>query len=398
MALAIVEGRPSERPSDETLDDDPSKREWQRAILGAVALGRSPTACSSWDALSAVLQGDLPFAEDLIRTAGRATLGGDLFGCLNPERLADLYLWGKANLSLPKTTPRGVHTPDPIQDFVDRVLNRLTEAATHEAAEALDRIARETDGPWARMAAERVRGRVREAAWRPLTLGELEELLQDPRRRPITTPAQLADAIEEAFKELQAELTRDAAARRPLWDRQVRDGKETAAWRPLSELEVSDHLRIDLRRRLRQRAFVDREVEIQPRIGKQPGQRTDLVVSVSGPELADPVRVIVEVKCSWNDEVETALDSQLARDYLRGAEGRTGIYLVVEFGGDAWDDRDRRKGKSRAYGRRRDRIEAALRKAVDIAKKEGLDVRLCFLLVELERESLGETSLRADEG
>jgi hypothetical protein len=154
---------------------------------------------------------------------------------------------------------------------------------------------------------------------------------------------------------------------------------------PRSEPEVSDFLRIDLRHRLKQVAFVDREVEIQPRLGGQEGQRTDLIVSVTARAPSGLVRLVLEVKCSWNDEVAKALESQLVGDYLHGPEGRTGVYLVVEFAGEAWDEGDPRRKRSLAYDGKRTQVEAVLERAVEASRRQGFDVRLCFLRVELER-------------
>lgn len=52
------------------------------------------------------------------------------------------------------------------------------------------------------------------------------------------------------------------------------------------------------------------------------------------------VFLVIEVKGCWNPGVKTSLDSQLAKRYLKENRSSYGIYLVVWFTCDAWDDRD----------------------------------------------------------
>lgn len=61
------------------------------------------------------------------------------------------------------------------------------------------------------------------------------------------------------------------------------------------------------------------------------------------------ISVFVEVKGIWHDEVETAIEHQLADRYLSGARSLTGIYLIAAFASEHWAPADTRRAKARKY-------------------------------------------------
>jgi len=60
--------------------------------------------------------------------------------------------------------------------------------------------------------------------------------------------------------------------------------------------------------------------------------------------------VAIEVKGSWNQEWDTALEDQLAGQYLTSPECRHGVYFVGWHYGSAWYEDDYRKSRARRGG------------------------------------------------
>lgn len=374
VVMRIVEGRPTPKPPDEA--DERLRHAWQRAVHAGAAFVRSLALDRVWNALFEEFRRDVDFAKDVITTVGlRPTRGA--FTPLEPSQIADLYLWARD--ALPRPVRReGVTSVDVVAEFADTMLGRLTETHTDEAADQLHRVAQVTHEPWHRALAARATEAAHAATWIPLDPDELTEVLADPRRRAITGEAQLAATIREALDELKHDIETDAAVRRRYWDKQ---GGDEVRWRPLGENDVSSELSRELRQRIGERVFVGREVEIEPRIGSQAGESIDIFVTVRGD--GPPVTCVVEVKGNWNDQVRTAMRTQLAERYLRGPETRTGIYLVAWFAVDGWDPDDYRHGRVRGT---RDALQSDLDQLADKLQAEGFAVSPYVLDIALERE------------
>lgn len=55
--------------------------------------------------------------------------------------------------------------------------------------------------------------------------------------------------------------------------------------------------------------------------------------------------MIIEVKGSWNSELDTAMEIQLVNRYLKDNTCQYGIYLIGWFNCEQWDNSDSRKRK-----------------------------------------------------
>jgi hypothetical protein len=95
--------------------------------------------------------------------------------------------------------------------------------------------------------------------------------------------------------------------------------------------------------------FANREVEVSRVPGAPVGQRTDILVNAvrrrPDGELFDPLAAVVETKGCWNDELLTALDAQLFRNYMIPLRAQAGVYLVGWFDTDKWDPEDSRRAR-----------------------------------------------------
>jgi len=202
-----------------------------------------------------------------------------------------------------------------------------------------------------------------ELRWLTWTLVEARELLRrlewiapkpehvirlasDQSKRLVQSGRDLLDVLVESLARLDRELHGETPTVQFLWDTWS-DGAARRQ-RPKEENALSDFVKSYFERDIKSRGvIVNREVEIRRRIGMTEGERTDIHVDAVVPDAAtdayDTISTIVEVKGSWNPDVQTAMKGQLVDRYLEENRCRYGLYLVGWFNCDAWDRDDRRR-------------------------------------------------------
>lgn len=83
--------------------------------------------------------------------------------------------------------------------------------------------------------------------------------------------------------------------------------------------------------------WVEREVEVRRGTATEKGDNPDIVIIAPNPaEPAQPLRLYIEVKCSWNVEAISGMGAQLFDRYLRTAD--CGIYLLAHYASTTWND------------------------------------------------------------
>jgi hypothetical protein len=92
-------------------------------------------------------------------------------------------------------------------------------------------------------------------------------------------------------------------------------------------------------------------VEIKPNLGADSAQLVDVLVRAvpfgENGKPAEPVCVIVEVKCAWNNGVMVDMERQLFERYLKNTDMHFGIYAVAYFTCNAWNSANDARKKSR---------------------------------------------------
>ncbi|GAB2650113.1 hypothetical protein GCM10027169_15800 [Gordonia jinhuaensis] len=288
---------------DQLRDTDDDSRE--ASIRAGVALFHHDPE-PVWNDIWSRADGDISWAQDLFcRLADASRYRAP---ALSADRLADLYLWLRANIGMPDLTGPGVAHFLDSRDFAEMwrntLVQRLIESATAADIDALNRIHQAEPGmsglDWA-LAIARRNHAVKQ--WRPLTVDDLDELAVDPRRRPIRTALDLRSATVAALGDVQAALQGDTPEAPLLWD--------TYSKRPKSEDEISDYLRNRLQVIL-EGAVVNREVQVRNNREHGIGERTDLRIDAIGPDAtAGPIVLPIEVKGCWHDDLEVAWEEQL---------------------------------------------------------------------------------------
>jgi hypothetical protein len=187
---------------------------------------------------------------------------------------------------------------------------------------------------------------MRRKTWSPLSPAEIIRVTETTRGLLVQSAAQLADVLIQALRRYERELHGEQTPVRDLWDRQA-----NRTLRPVDENALSDNVQRFLKRDLVEGGIVlNREVEIGRVPGAGAGTRTDIKVdAIRQSENSGSFNVItavIETKGCWNNELFTAMKSQLVDDYLVRLAAPVGIYLVGWFDKTKWDPDDYRRGKT----------------------------------------------------
>jgi hypothetical protein len=332
--------------------------------------------------LLAAFRADNRFALDVIRAVGNSAKVA--WHALSASQLGDLYLWARDQLPPERPIEPGVAVRiDSAEALPAEIIRRLAQLANTEAADALQTLGSVTGDVWIKQTARAVRDSARAAQWNPPAPPAVLDVISHHERRIVSTSEQLADVVGASIDDLAVDLTRDRALRAQLWHRQ-RQENTWVGYVPMTERELSDWLSRELRRRIGLRIAVFREVEIQPHLSDTAADIPDLlavsVVSGSG-----SVELPIEIKCNWNRDVQTAIETQLGDRYLNGPHGTTGIYIVACYGGSAWINGDSRRDT--AEPRNPDSLIRDLERSAYSLKSRGITVHCRILDLRLDKDT-----------
>jgi hypothetical protein len=252
----------------------------------------------------------------------------------------------------------------------DSLLDELKRRASDEAMEAIHRIEGERpDLPWLRSTAREVEELAMAEAWTGLSVPQVLGLGRPGQWSPITTPNGLMELTVRVLAEVQSELQEgDARAARDLWNAPRRGGNKKR-WSPKDEEDIAHWLE----RRLK-RAVLGHQVTVIPEKlgrrteGARKGQRFDLVMGKQVPKVGggtESIECVVEIKGCFNSGLTTAMETQLVEDYLRNGRPPVGIYLVVWFDKESWND----PGDQRRKAKTLERFEKAKLNTIDDLRK-----------------------------
>lgn len=263
---------------------------------------------------------------------------------------------------------RNLMASDEVRRFRDGLLERLRQFGTRESCHEIERLVADFPNldflPWTLRASRRT---MLQKSWLPIQVKELSEMLQGNQNRLVRSEFELQQAVLESLNRLQIRFSRQTPAIRDVWD--YHRGDKT--WEPVSEEDFSDYLQRHLKSELQSLGIISlREVQVRQR-GAEGGEDTDLYVTAfvesgnNGEVTA--IRIIVEVKCCWNPEVDRAMEDQLLNRYLKNTGCLHGIYVVAWFLCDQWNREDSRRNKTRKKSAEEKRLEyAAQAKSISV--------------------------------
>ena len=336
----------------------------------------------SWPLLKSEFDADHEMALEVLGTSDTVRFReGDT---LLPEAtLADMYLWLRRSFD-PSDDPQyaGVHAVQPREEvgrWRDQLLIELRDRGTAAAVNALATAAQAlpTDMRLRRTQAAAMSVFSRKA-WEGHSIRELVQLAQHDATALVSTERDLQAVVANALTVVQMELTGSNPQSHLLWD--------THSRRPKSEDEISDHLRNRLSELTGgNKLVVNREVQVRRNRASGVPERTDLQVDAAT-GAAGPFPTIslpVEVKGAWNDELMTAMRSQLAERYMTDLHTAYGCYVVLWPDVEPWTDKDsRRRDVARLD---RDDVANQLALQAQQLRDEGYYIEVVHLGIEYKR-------------
>lgn len=310
------------------------------ALRVAVALV-SERGAPEWERAWKLMQADEAFGQDLVETMAQAETW--VAANLPAKETSRLYEWVEDRFPV-EEDPRveGAHSPsarEQIGMWRNRILGSIAAQGTLEAVDELGRLSHRRPGligirRWKRDAEEILE----RAEWEPPRPEDLISLSENGRRRYVRSDQDLRNALLGSLERAQAKLGGQRPLAHLLWNSDPQCPKPerlVAAW-------LEDHLRTDLAER---GIFVGRELEIRVNPHGQMGESVDIfVAAIAGEEVEGSpiVQVVVELKCCWHGDIDTAMRDQLVRRYLDD-ENNQGIYVVAHFDSASWNSSDARR-------------------------------------------------------
>lgn len=320
------------------------KRREKAKVAARVLLKHSEDG--GWSVIWPAFQQDTKFGREVVTEIahGPERREGSVGQNLTEDHLVDLYIWLVGQFPYTEDPQHeGAHwveARESIGHWRDALLQQLKMRGTHQACEAIRRIAHELpELNWLKWTLLEAQSITRRATWAPPRPVDILEMARARDVRLVQSGDQLLEVIIESLKRFEAKLHGETPAIRTIWDRVRRD-----VYRPIDENEFSDQVKIHLDEDLRQRGIiVNREVRIHR------GERTDIhvdaVMQNQNGEGFDSITVIIEVKGCWHPELNQAMETQLVNRYLKDNRCQYGLYLVGWFNCELWDNQDYRKGR-----------------------------------------------------
>lgn len=234
------------------------------------------------------------------------------------------------------------------------VFHNFAQCGTQEACNVMvELMQRKPNDVWLGDVLAQMKRAVKRKEWaRPATIA-LMQSFGFSEKRLIRTVGELQNLILDSFRRFENAL-HGAPPSMELWNEVSVSRRKT--FDPKDENNLSNCLKRFLEDDLKERGIIaDREVQIKPRLGDDPAQLIDILITAlpigEDGKPASPITLVIEVKCAWNDGVLLDMERQLYKRYLENSELHFGIYVVAYFTCDAWNrmgDARKIQGESRS--------------------------------------------------
>ena len=332
---------------------DRLERERSIAAAEALILSGNPEA---WPHLWNAFRTDEDFANEALKAAANSAFVlryTAIFAALDERSLAELFVW------LEKRYPHKIgrdeeefseagHVIGPLDrvaQFRDAALMTLRGRGTLAAVIEMKRVRDQfPDLDFLQIAALDTEKLALARTWKGPKPKEFLELIRKSDARFVANADELLAVVCESLQRLEKEEFQNETSTAPgFWDKTT-SGRFRPKDEPTIANEIARHLDRDLKRR---GIIVNREVEVHRPLGPSKGPATDIHIDTtiqgSDTDDADRLKVVIEVKGSWNAEVKTAMKDQLLGKYLLTPDCSRGIYLVAWFDRELWDPTDNRR-------------------------------------------------------
>jgi len=263
--------------------------------------------------------------------------------------LADLYILALKTFPLSEDPhPVGFHgisQREMITRWREGLLDHLKSRATTDASNAVARIVEVfPDYQYLKDALIDAQDLARRNTWSGIDPKHIFELVKSNRARLVENGEQLLSVIIESLQRFQQRLHDETPGVNDLWNEPTIPGTKgrEICYTPKGEEAFSNVLKRHLDSDLRERGVVvNREVVIRK------SERTDIHVDAISKQTRNPayalVKVIIEVKGCWNQDIEQSMETQLVNRYLKDNSCQHGLYVVGWFCCDQWHSSDYRR-------------------------------------------------------
>jgi len=359
------------------------ERQW--ALELGKLLFRFPTK-ETWPRFQELISLDPSIGKEIVETVlGLSYINEPPISMLEENQLGNLLIWLESLYPHSDGPPiRGIHAISLIEEITmlkSRLISILISKGTPDSIKAIRNLIEifpdiETFQINLRISLEIALRK----SWEPLAPHVIIEIARDAAKRTVQDEDQLLDVIIESLKRLERDLS-EKGANREIWDKIGND-----KYKPICEMEFSDYIQRHFDRDIGGRGIiVNREVQVRR------GSFTDIHVQAVKPDSRAPdsceiLTIVIEVKGCWNNQLFTAMRSQLVDRYLRENGLFHGLYLTGWFRCDAWDDGDPSKEIHKSKDRQA--TEAELDQQARELSREGIFVR-SLLLDTMLKERLG---------
>jgi hypothetical protein len=230
-----------------------------------------------------------------------------------------------------------VGTRESIGQFRRGLLDALCERGTDSAVEAVKKLYEKYGTGNLRFAARRAREARDSNTPAPSPVDVVRVLAGEGR-----DPRDAADLQRIVLRAL-GRVQRSLQAAQPPASPELWNTRPTNT--PKDEGELSNWLAPRLEAELGPRIAVTRESLLSGG-GKGRGQSGDILITASSPQAGERLRLLIEAKGSWEANVRSRMNTQLASEYMRKTGIEHAIYLVFWFDRSKWDPEDYRYARS----------------------------------------------------
>jgi len=268
-----------------------------------------------WNSFFLKMQENIEWGRDLISIISNAIrFSREILDNINEENLAELFIWIYGQFPMVEDTPfngmaRFFSSRDFISEFRENIISVLESRGNFESVSSLQRIYLEipTIRDYLSFRILRAQEFARIRTWEPPKPYELFKLFQNPNARLILSGDQFLNVLKESLIRLENKLQGRGGyipASLNLWHY-----RGDRRFRPVYEEDFSDYLKNHFLDDLTSDIIIHREVVIDP------SSRTDIFINLINNEanLEENriISVIIEVKGSWHNELDTAMETQL---------------------------------------------------------------------------------------
>ncbi len=339
---------------------------------------------AGWDILWPRFQDDSDFGKAVVESAiATDDVFNNVGAALSESKLTELFIW---------LTQRYPYSEDPsifgsdrgirhyVVDLKQHVIGHLQEKGTSEAVLEMERLKDmfpDLKGLNSSLLAAQLK--TRSETWNRPTAQELLSLISNKQARLIRSGSDLLNLVYESLERFESKLQdNETLAVNDVWNevpssfinrilvntlklfyksstkldpKTEKDKKQFLklnSFQPKDENALSNLIKRHLDSDIKPLGVViGREVEINR--GDFTDLRVDCPVKDKRTGITIIFSVIIEVKGTWNRELNTSLNEQLFDRYLSEISCQDGIYLVGWFNCDKWSDQDYRKADASRY-------------------------------------------------